>query len=459
MHFIRRFNGRHSRRHFLATLSRGAIAAGVLSPLWPAIARSGDTDGVYPDELLSLDMYTGGKIAAGDTISADNVEYVRDLLDDIKYQQIAGMGRRLQVAPTTTDIMQLSPRDYIEATTRNQGMARFDNSGNVVNVDGQPWIGGNPFPEARTGLELFASLTLSWGRHDASLYAIKEYDLSRDGDLEYEYETAWAELATVARVSLDERPYWLGHEDKLRYQSIVFTSPQDVSGTSYLNTWYYDQNRFPELIGYLPNFKRIRTFPTNQRFEPLVPGGTLYLSDAWAAGDPLHTWSNYRIVDRGPFLAAVSDGWNPKHSNWEHSTHGGPKGTTFWDTTVQLIPEAIVVEAEPTSFKRAPVSKKRVWFDARTGLPLAMNTYDHKGEVYRSFDGAFSVYRAGDHSFMDGSYPYWSWTHLHAFDIQTGRMSRLEQVKEISGGHRTSVNDEGIYQRYLTRNALKRLGH
>ena len=129
MHFIRRFDGLHSRRHFLGTLSRGAIAAGVLAPLWPTLARAGDTEGVYPDELLSLDMYTGGKIAAGDTIHADNVEFVRDLLDDIKYEQILSMGRRLQVAPTATDIMQLSPRDYIEATMRNQGRARFNDQG------------------------------------------------------------------------------------------------------------------------------------------------------------------------------------------------------------------------------------------------------------------------------------------------------------------------------------------
>ena len=70
------------------------------------------------------------------------------------------------------------------------------------------------------------------------------------------------------------------------------------------------------------------------------------MSDAWCAGDPLYTWGNYRIVSRGPMLAGVSGGWNPAHPNWEHGTHGGPKGKTFWDTTVELVPEAIVVDAE-----------------------------------------------------------------------------------------------------------------
>ena len=456
---LTRFDRDYSRRHFLRQVVQGSAAAGVLAPLWPTIAAEGDISAAYPDELLSLDEYTGGKLSTGDVITADNVEHVRSLLDDIKYQQIRDMGRQLGTAPTTTDIMQLSPWDYIEATLRNQGKARFDASGNVVVDDGKPWIGGNPFPDAKTGLELFASLTLSWGRHDASLYAVREHDLSVQGVVQYQYDTVWTELAAVARVRLDPKPYWTGHEDKLRYQSVFFLYPHDVAGTSYLNIWPYDQNKFPELLGYLPAFKRIRVFPTNQRFEPLIPGGTLYLSDAWAAGDPLHTWGNYRIVDRGPFLAGMSGAWNADHPNWEHTTHGGPKGDTFWDTTVELIPEAIVVDAEPLLYRRAPVSRKRVWFDARTGLPLAMNTYDHKGEVYRSFDGAYSVYRKGDKAVMDGPHPYWSWSHVHAFDIQTGRMTRLEQVRRIRGGHRTRVNDPDIYDQYMTRNALRRLGY
>ncbi|MES1945538.1 hypothetical protein PC39_15524 [Salinisphaera sp. PC39] len=457
MHVIRYDRG-YSRRHFLNQLARGVLATGVLAPLWPTIAKEGDVSRSYPDELLSIEEYTKGKLSPGDTITADNVDLVKDLLDDIKYQQIRDMGRQLKLAPTTTDIMKLSPRDYLEATLSNQGKARFDDRGNVVAPDGEPWIGGNPFPDASNGLELFAALTLSWGRHDASVYAIKEYDISVEGDVQYRYDVVWAELAPVARVSMSPKPYWPDHKDKLRFQSVIFVAPNDISGTSFLNIWPYDQNQYPELVGYLPQFKRIREYPTNQRFEPLVPGGTLYLSDAWAAGDPLYTWGNYRIVDRGPMLAGVTGGWNSSDPNWEHGTHGGPKGETFWDTTVELVPEAIVVDAEPTGFERAPVGKKRVWFDARTGLPIAMNSYDRKGQVYRSFDGAYALYQDGDKAVMDGDDPYWSWGHVHAFDIQTGRMSRLEQVREIAGGHRTKVNDPSTYDQYLTRNSLRRLG-
>ncbi len=98
-----------------------------------------------------------------------------------------------------------------------------------------------------------------------------------------------------------------------------------------------------------------------------------------------------------------------------------------------------------------------MWFDARTLLPVAMVSYDRRGDVFRSFDGAYALYEAGDQRVMDGAHPYWSWGHVHAFDVQTGRMTRLEQVKSVGGGHRTLVNDPEIYERYLTKNALIRL--
>jgi len=455
---IRRYDTGYTRRAFSARLGRGVLASGVLMPLWKAIATDGDIRAAYPDEALSLEGFTSGRVGPGSTISADNVELVRDLLDPIQYVQVSQMGRCLEVLDTTTDIMRLSPPPYVEATLRNRGLARFDERGNVVTADGKPWIGGNPFPEPRDALEVFAALTLSWGRHDASLYPVREYDLDAEGDVAYEYESCWAELAPVGRLTLEPKPYWPGHEDKLRYQSIVFLGPADVRGTSFLNIWHYDQNRFPDLFGYVPAFKRVRRFPTNQRFEPLIPGSTLYLSDAWAAGDPFLTWGNYRIVHQGPALGAVSRSWNASHPNWEHSTHGGPKGNSFWDTKVEFVPEAIVVEAEPVRYPRAPVSRKRVWFDARTLLPLSMVSFDRRGDIFRSFDGAFSVYEDGESRVMDGQHPYWSWTRVHAHDVQTNRITRLEQVRELPGGYRMSVNDQGIYERFLTQTALQRIG-
>ncbi|MBB85939.1 MAG: hypothetical protein CMP06_01335 [Xanthomonadales bacterium] len=454
---ILRWNDRVRRRDVLNFGAKFA-GAGLLAPLWPTIAKSGEIVKAYPDELLSIEEYTKGQITPGDYITSDNVESVRDLLEPAKYQHVARMGRRLKVLPTTTDWMKLGPWEYLEATLSNQGKARFDSNKNVVTKSGAPWIGGHPFPGSEDALELFAGLTMSWGRHDSSVFAMHEANIAANGKIDYPYELVWAELSPTGRLSSNPRPYWEPHADKLRYNTVLYTSPQAERGASYLNIWPYDQNEFPLLYGYIPQFRRIRQFPTNQRFEPLVPGSALYLSDAWAAGDPLHTWGNYKVVGRQPLLAGVSGGWNSSHPNWKHDTHGGPLNQTFFDSVVELVPETIICEAEPIGFSRAPVSKKRVWFDARNWMPVAMVTYDRQGKEYRSFDGCYGLYKDAGRQFMDGDHPYWSWTYLHAYDFQSGRVTRIEQVRELSDGHHTVVNDDSIYERYLTQAAIQRLG-
>lgn len=455
--YIRKYDHNYSRRLFLDRLSKGVMAAGVLTPLWPLISQAGDMTKAYPDELLSIEGYTKGKISTGDYLTADNVEHVKDLLDPIAYNQVSQMGRKIKIVKSTTDVTTLFPHQYLEATLRNQGKAVLDADGNVFTTDGKPWIGGNPFPDPQSGLEAFANLTLSWGRHDTSLYAIRDWDIGPDGNQQYQYDFCWAEQNTVALTGGDS-PYWEGHEDKLRYQSVWFTHPNDSKGTSFLNTWYYDQRKFPDLFGYLPAFKRVRRFPTNQRFEPLVPGITLFLSDAWAAGDPMLTWGNYKVIGRQPMLGAISQNWNGDLDNWEPGVHGGPKGETFFDQAMELIPETIVVEAEPTGYPRAPVSKKRIWVDTRNMMYIAYNTYDRRGELWKSFEPAYSQYTKGDIVMMDGDHPAWSWTHVHSHDIQTNRMSRFVQAKEVRGGFYSGYNQDDLYNQYMTIPAIRRLG-
>ena len=453
---IRKYDHDYSRRFFLEQAAKGIATGGVLGPLWPLIAQSADISKAYPDEVMSIDAWSKGKIKTGDFITAENVEIVKDLLDPVAYMQVKTMGRKIKIVPTTRDVTRMFPHEYLEATLKNQGKAKFDAGGNVVNVDGKPWIGGNPFPDAKTGIELASNLTLCWGRHDNSIYCIKDQEVGPDGSLSYQYDFAWVEENTLARGDGKAFP---GMEDKLRVQSVFFTSPVDVKGTGYLSTWYYDQRKFPELVGYLPAFKRVRKFPTNQRFEPLVAGSNLYLSDAWAAGDPMLTWGNYKVVGRGPFLGAVSQTWYGDHPNWERPVHGGPKGQTFLETSMELCPDVVVFEAEPTGYPRAPVGKKRVWMDVRNQMYVAYVTYDRRGELFKSFEPQYSYYEKGDKKYADArGKTHWSWTAVMSHNVQDGRMTRFVQAKSISGGYQSGYDNQGMIEKYMTEQALQRLG-
>lgn len=453
---IRKYDFNYGRRQLLKNAALGA-GAGVLAPLWPLIANGADIGKAYPDELLSIEMFTKGKIKTGDYLTAANVDAAKDLLDPITYKQIKEMGRRVKIVPTPKDSSVLFPHDFLQASVRNKGKAKFDGTGNIVNADGKPWIGGLPFPDAKTGEEAISNLTLSWGRSDYCQYAIRQWDLDPSGEQAYQYDFVWAELQTQARV---DGTVYQNKNDLLRLQSVWFTGPQDTAGSSFLSTWYYDQRKYPDLYGYLPAFKRVRQFPTNQRFEPLLPGITWFLSDAWAAGDPMLTWGNYKVIGRQPMLGGVTDTWVSKN-NWTAGTHGGPKGKTFWDTNMSMCPDCIVLEAEPTGYPRAPVGKKRVWIDARNQQFIAYITYDRRGEIWKSFEAGWSQYKDGGNVLKDASgNPAWSWTYLHSHDIQANRMSRIMHTENTTGGYKSVFSTDGVdvYNKYLTNQAIQRLG-
>lgn len=456
---IKKYDHNYSRRKFLENAAKGVAVGGVLSSLWPLIANAGDTNKAYPDELVSIEMQTKGKIKPGDVITADNIEHVAHLLDPIAVMQVKDMGRRIHIVEPVKDASYLFPAEYLEATLRNQGKAVIGSDGNVYTKDGKPWIGGMPFPTPKNGIEAAYNLTLSWGRHDYSQYAMKDWDIDPNGDLSYQYDFLWSELNATAR---GDGTVWRGKEDILRYQSVIFTAPNDTAGTSFLSTWSYDQNKFPDLHGYIPAFRRVRQFPTNQRFEPLVPGITFFLSDAWGSGDPLLTWGNYKIIERKPMLAAIG----PRNfhggydDNWEKPVHGGPKGNTFWDTYMELVPECIVMEAEPTGYARAPVSKKRVWLDARNQMYIAYVTYDRRGEIWKSFEPHYALLSNDKQTVKDGDNTAWTWSSIHSHDVQSNRMSRILNARSINGGYETRFDEDytDVYNKFLTVQAMQRLG-
>jgi hypothetical protein len=458
---IKKYDVDYGRRELLKKAAIGA-GAGVLAPLWPLIGKTADVSKAYPDELLSIELYTKGKVKPGDVITAANVDLVKDLIDPIAYQQVKTMGRRINIIESTRDVTKLFPYEYLDATLRNRGKAKFDANGNVVTQQGEPWVGGLPFPDATDGKEAMANLTLSWGRHSYSQYAIRDWDIAPDGSVAYQYDFPWCELNVTART--DDK-VWHGNREMLRYQTVFFTAPNNTAGTSFLSVWYFDQRKFPDLYGYLPAFRRVRQFPSNQRFEPLVPGITFFLSDAWAAGDPMLTWGNYKIVERKPFLGCVGarnfmQGYGGAMDNWERPVHGGPKNQTFFDTWHELVPEVIVVDAEPVGYPRSPVGKKRVWIDARNMMYVAYNTYDRRGELWKSFEPAYAQYSNGKYTRMDGKYPAWSWTHVMSHDIQANRMSRFVQAREITGGYKSlyAADEDMVYNKFLTVQAIQRLG-
>ncbi len=458
MHILK-YDKHYTRRHFLNAAGKTAVGAGMLAPLWDVISRDGDISRAYPDEALSIEHYSKKAVKVGGIVDASNVESVKHMLDPVLYFEIAQQGRVVNIKEPETDIMRHSPRPYMEATLRNRGMARLDEKGNVVTKEGNPWIGGHPFPDSRDAFEIVIGHALNWTRHDVSLFTTYEWDLDRNDREMFHYQYLFIEFLVVSRTIVDPKPYATGHKDKLRYSTFLMTAPQSAKGTSVLNIWYYDQSKLPEFYGFLPDFKRIRRLTSSQRFEPAVPGTNYSASDTYMMGDPVLLWGNFKIVGKVPFLAGVSGGWAGHKDNWLIGRHGGTNGRRFFDSTLELIPEAIVIDMEPVGFPNAPYGKRRVWFDPRNMSPLTAIVYDRKGEILKNYMNQSTVYQMPDGiQWPEKGDPYWSWTKLTVHNMHRDSITLMQHVNEIDGGFKVRLNEPELFDEFCTIPAVRRLG-
>lgn len=459
---IRQFDFDYARRQFLEKTTYGIGGAGLLTALWPEICRAGDASAAYPDELLDIEAFTKGQVKVGDTINADNVFLVQDIIDPITYQEVLQDRRTFFIQPTENNVETMYPPFFLDATLRNQGQAAFDSDGNVYTKDGKPWIGGLPFPELETGDQAIANITLSWGRHDSAMYAIPAITVNSDGIEQFEYDWIWAEQQCTGLVHPDAGgPYLAGHEDKTRMQCIWFTHTNDVKGHAFLSHWHYDQREIPSLWGYLPNLKRVRRFPANQRFEPYMPGMNLFLSDAWASGDPMLTWGNWKIIHRGPFLGSTHSQWLPENDNWKPDLVGGNQGLSYFNVGKSLIPEVIVFEGEPIGYPNAPVSKRRIFLDVRNMGTAQSITYDRNGDMWKGLEGGGGQRKTANHEMLtsDGR-PEWSWCWAISHDVQKNNVTRFHHGQTCRGNWDSALDPQGvnIVEEYMTQQALRRLG-
>ncbi|MDN5938982.1 MAG: DUF1329 domain-containing protein [Salinisphaera sp.] len=454
---IKKYDFDYGRRHMMEKAVKGAGYAGVLGSMWPMVSRGGNTDikKAYTDEQIYIEAATKGKLKNGDMVDASNVDVVKHMIDPAMYWEVKNDGRKFTVGDATTDINEFFEDSFLESTLANQGRAIVDDKLNLWDKNiGTPARGGLPFMEPKTGAEAQANINFSWGRHNYSQYAIRDTDIGPDGNVQYQYDFVWCELQVTVR---PDNTIWHGQDDMLRYQSVFFTSPNEQAGTAFLSTWHYDQSRFPDLIGYLPAFKRVREYPANQRFEPLVPGITVFLSNAWAAGDPMGTWGNYKIVGRQTMLGAVQSGWYKDDPNWDIPVHGGKQGITYYDDHRELCPECIVMDFEPTSYPRSPVGKRRNWFDSRSGMFVTSIDYDRKGDIWKLWDAGFQK----KHGLKSATgQTVWTWCWVMCHDLQANRMSRFPQNKQVKGGYKSEWDSDGdvAYNKFLTAQAMRRLG-
>src|ERR1044071_4339534 len=156
-----------TRREFLKKTGAWA-GAGLLQPVLSLVDAGKSIAAAYPDEVLSIERFTKGRVKPGMIISKDNAELVKDISPEGLYLELQ-RGAQIKIAETTTAPDGIIAPYWVQATLRNKGKAMLDQKGQLWTNDGQPWIGGDPFPEPKSGIEAMWDHMFNHVRYDDSI--------------------------------------------------------------------------------------------------------------------------------------------------------------------------------------------------------------------------------------------------------------------------------------------------
>jgi hypothetical protein len=441
---------RLNRRQFLKT---GAtfLGAGLLQPVLPLIGAGKDASAAYPEEILSIEKFTHGKVKPGDVINKDNADLVKTIAPEGLYAELL-QGREIKIAEANLKPQALVPVPWVDATLKNQGQAILDQKGQLWAKNGQPWIGGYPFPKANTALEAMWNHFFNYFGLDDSFTITKEAIVDHSGSLLRSSDVVSVNIQPLGRVAVDPIPVDENFKEYLFRTSVVLLSPFDDFGTSVMNSVYYDGAKLPTTDGYIPTLKRVRKFPSNDRFDPVGPYSAGTVSEYYVQGDPLLTWS-WDLVDRKPLLGPSPDNiggraneQGKKADDFVHAYSEAKYPRSTWE----LRPEILVIDGT-CHIEGCPYSKKRVYYDSIYGRAQVADIYDKANKLWK-----FIVFYFGDTGSKDkagNSIPCRS--GIVFADVQNDYHDNIFDFNELNG-QKFSANTGLRINDWLTPGALQR---
>ncbi len=377
-----------TRRDFLKTAGAWA-GAGLLQPVLPLIGAGKSIEAAYPEEVLSIEKYTKGRVKPGMVISKDNAELVKDIAPEGLYVELK-RGAEIKIAEATLKADAVNPTFWVEATLRNKGQAVLDKKGQLWHKDGGPWIGGAPFPEPKTALEAMWNYKFNPRRYDDLRVISEVVAIDNNGNVIRRDGAIYMQIQTVGRLVVDPKPILPKYKDEIHRTLLSLTAPFDVYGLAVASIIFYDAARLPDTILYIPTLRRTRRVPSTQRFEAASPYAVYFVSDLDLQNDPVLTWS-WKLAGRKPMLG-------PSPSNLGARAKGAtkedfvfpPSDEKFPRSTYELRPEMFLVDGVP-HLPGANYSRKRMYIDAIYHRAQMADIWDMAGKLWKFF-----VFLTGD---------------------------------------------------------------
>ena len=384
-----------TRRNFLKAAGTWA-GAGLLQPVLPLIGAGKSIAAAYPEEVLSIEKYTKGRVKPGMIISKDNAEWVKDIAPEGLFVELQ-RGRQIKIGETALRADAVEPGFWVQATLRNKGQAVLDKQGQLWTKDGKPWIGGAPFPEPKNGLEAIWNYKFNPRRYDDVIGISKVASVDTHGKVLRRDGAMFMQIQTVGRLVVDPKPVLPKYKDEIHRTLFSATYPFDVYGLEVASTIPYDAAKLPDTDMYIPTLRRTRRVPSTQRFESVLPYSIYYTSDLDLQNDPVLTWS-WKLAGRKPMLgpSPINRGARIQGATKEDFVFPDSE-EKFPRSTWELRPEVLLVDGVP-NLPGANYSKKRMYIDGIYQRAQVADIWDAASTLWK-----FIVFFTGDTGVSDNA--------------------------------------------------------
>lgn len=308
-------------------------------------------------------------------------------------------------------------REYIEGTKAN----RYTATGYTI----RDWKGGLPFPKPKSGDEVLINYLYRYWVDDLT-FRFKWHLVGSSDNLERTIAGRIYGMRLNGRTLTDPKPQYSAAEaDVLEKIGTLIESPKDVRGLALSRTRHVDMTVSDSIQSYLPALRRVRRLSGRDTQDPIA--GTDLTWDDYLAfyqqvspdnvevklvgeGELLHPSAYTKPLEGGGYKRNVSD------------FDQNDMTVTFkkWQRRPVWIIDVI---SKDTSYM---YSKRRMWVDREVPNIIHVETWDRKGNPWKTLQGSFT------YNPTNGDSANWDWADF-ADNISKHRTTWIFEWESLPG--------------------------
>jgi len=368
---------------------------------------------------LSLGLVASSGLAdvsPGDVVTQANKEKVRGLIPDEIYPFVVGDFDGVKMTITATRDYPVHPK-YVEATVKYACQASLDGKGNLVN-----YTAGQPFPysewakkatnhacdldesDPQFALKLAWDVNYRWQGGSGLNLPHWGFSNMRNGGKETWRISQGEYRRTYFSHRADLLPQTHELEEGTNVEWAEFfdvKTPFDLRGTMFL-LYRYTTDKEDDTWAYIPALRRVRRVAATQKSDSLL-GTEFALEDFYIFAG--YVWEQqWEYKGETNRLGSMNSKRNcfpssfEKHEATSFSRLGsddewracqfGPYGALSWVDETWEKRTTIQLDDVPTQ-EGHPYSRKKIWYDKETMMPMYGIMYDRAGKPYKIISSIF----------------------------------------------------------------------